>query len=78
MKLAYRTSLIGITSIVAAETRAKAKAITLRCCIDAGYRAKFVGVRAVRAPEHDGWAAIDETRHCWEEKLLPQPRNAKG
>lgn len=74
MKRAYRTTLIGITSIVSAESRGKAIARTLLSAADAGYnvRGKWKEVRAVRAPEHDEWAALDATGVLWAEANLPK------
>lgn len=71
MRRAFRTVAADVTSIVAADSRAHAIAITLRSANEVGYRVKFTEVRAIRAPEHDAWAAVDETRHPWGEKYLP-------
>lgn len=71
LKRAYRTTVAGVTSVVAAETRGRAIARTLYAAIDAGYRVSFPEVKATRAPEHDGWAEQDATGACWNEELLP-------
>ena len=72
--IAFRTTFLGITSIVAAETRGKAIASTLKSADSAGYdvRGGWQKVRAVRAPEHDAWAEVDATGVPWDERLLPK------
>lgn len=70
MKRAWRTELIGIRSIVAAISQGEARSITLRCSREANYQAKFTDVIALRAKEHDAWAAVDATGNCWDESLL--------
>lgn len=54
---AYRSNMLGYTSIVWAETRSKAKAATVFSARDAGfhysYKELFCGVTAKRAPEYD-------------------------
>jgi hypothetical protein len=72
MKRAWRTSVIGITSIVAAHSRGKAIAITADQAREAGFEVAFTDVVAARAAEHDAWAEVDETNKCWDEKLLPK------
>lgn len=57
MKKAWLTRACGIRAVVAAETRGKAKAITLASAFDANYPIKFKDVTAVRWPKGDGWAA---------------------
>ncbi len=76
MRRAWRTKAMGITSIVSAETRGGAISITVRSAHDAGYDSvKWTEVKAVRAPEHDAWAEVDETRRCWGERYLPLNEN---
>jgi len=70
MKQAWRTTAMGIISIVAAETRGKAIAITMRSARSVGYLVKFHDVKAVRAPEYNAWAEVDASGACWDEKLL--------
>jgi hypothetical protein len=72
MKRAWRTTWGGVTSIVAAETPAQAKAITHRSATDAGYGPVWNDIWAWRAPEHDGWAEVDATGVCWAEENLPK------
>lgn len=71
MKTAWRTKAAGVESIVAAETRGKAIAMTLRSAREVGYKVEFHEVRATRAPEHNPWAAVDSTGICWGEEFLP-------
>ncbi len=78
MKRAYRTNCGGIVSVVAAESRGRAVAATVRAAGEAGYRVRFLVVRAVRAPEYDAWAALDATGACWDEKLLPAASPGEG
>jgi hypothetical protein len=70
-RVAWRTVAAGIESIVSAYTRAEAKAITLRSAHEVGYLVKYTEVLAGRAPMHDAWAEVDETRHPWGEQYLP-------
>lgn len=71
-KRAYRTVWDGTASVVAARSRGQAVARTLAQIREAGYRATFTAVRAVRVPEFDGWAEVDESGVCWDEKYLPR------
>lgn len=72
MKVAWRTTVMGITSIVAAESRAQAVALTMRSIVEANYQGvKWTDVKARRASEHDQWAELDATRCCWSEEYLP-------
>ena len=50
---AWKTTACDIESIVFAETRGKAHAVTLRAANDAGYRIKWSDVRVLREPELD-------------------------
>lgn len=51
---AWRTTLIGIDSIVLAETRAKAKAATIRAAREAGYGVDYTShCRALRVHHLD-------------------------
>lgn len=72
-KVAWRTTMHGLTSIVAAYTRGQARARTVESSRDAGYGGDMRDVRAVRAPEHDAWASETESRACWLEEYLPSP-----
>lgn len=36
------------------------------------YRTTWIDIRVVRAPEYDGWAAVDKTGHCWAEENVPK------
>jgi len=53
---AWRTTLYGVVSIVAPESRGAAKAQTFRSADEAGFEPAFQKIRAVRAYEHDEWA----------------------
>lgn len=72
MKKAYRTTWGGIESIVAAVSVSKARYRTHVAANGAGYRIKWNEIRVARAPEHDAWAAVDETMCCWDENNLPK------
>ena len=73
MKRAFRTTWNGTASIVAAVTPGQARAVTLRSIVDAGYKKPdWKEIKCVRAPEYDGWAAVDETRGCWNEEYVPK------
>ena len=52
---AWRTELHGMPGIVFAETRARARRTTQLSALDAGYAAPWVGIRAVRAKDLDGY-----------------------
>lgn len=59
-------------SVVSAYSRGQAIAIGLRSLHEAEYRSyRFTDIRCIRMPKHDVWAALDQTGHCWDEKLLP-------
>jgi hypothetical protein len=79
-KVAWRTTWGGITSVVAAGTAGKAKAVTVRAAREVYPRkqVKFETVRAVRAPEYDGWAELDSTGRCWEEIILRSSLRMEG
>lgn len=72
MKLAYRTTWSGIVSIVAAESRARARYATYQSAVSAGYCLSLLDIAVVRATEYDGWAAVDATGHCWAEENVPK------
>ena len=73
MKRAYRTTWNGIVSIVAAESVSQARSRTQCSANDAGYGpVDWCEIAVVRAPEHDGWAAVDATGCCWGESYLPK------
>lgn len=71
IRLAFRTTLSGVVSVVAADSPAQAKYRTLRSARDAGYRVEFTDLRCRRAPEFDEWAELDGTAHPWDPKLVP-------
>lgn len=77
MKRAYRTTWNGFTSIVAAESVAQARSRTQATAEEAGYGPRWVDIRVVRATEYDGWAAVDESKHCWAEDQLDNCREPK-
>lgn len=77
MKRAYRTTWNGVTSIVAAESRARARYATYQSAVSAGYCLSLIDIRVVRAAEYDGWAAVDATGHCWAEDQLENCREPK-
>ncbi len=76
MKRAWRTTWNGIVSIIAAETRGQAVSRTLNSACEAGWPAKFTAVKAVRAPEFDGWAEQDQSKTPWSEEHLASTRIA--
>lgn len=57
--------------IVAAETRSQAvRRVMLSVweCYRGGKNGvKWTDARAVRAPQYDSWAEVDESKHCWDE-----------
>lgn len=66
MKKGYKTTLCWITSIVAAESASKAKAITCRSAKEAGYQLDYREIRALRYPVADEWASSGlGTDMCW-------------
>lgn len=70
-RVAWRTTAMGITSIVAAKTRAKAVYTTWYCANDVGHKVKFSEIRAVRAPLFDGWARDQsDARRCHSEEYI--------
>jgi hypothetical protein len=78
VKVAWRVSLLGETSLVAAEKRSRAVYRTVRSCRDAGYSADWREARATRAPEYDHWAEVDSSGACWDERYLPNAAATKG
>ena len=76
MKRAYRTTWQGIVSIVAAESVAQARSRTQASANEAGYWPQWIDIRVRRAPEYDGWAAVDATGHCWAEEQLKGCRDS--
>lgn len=57
--LAWRTVCVGVEGIVFADTRPKARYITIRSANDAGYEVEFTRPVSVRrAPEYDGAEAL--------------------
>ena len=72
MKLAYRTTWSGFVAIIATESAAKAKRKMQLQAEEANMDAKWIDIRVVRAPEYDGWAAVDKTGHCWAEENVPK------
>jgi len=75
-KQAWRTSLIGVESVVAAETAGKAAAKTIKAAKDAGFPVIFTEVRVRRAHEFDQWALSDVSDKVWDETMLR--RNLAG
>jgi hypothetical protein len=75
MKRAYRTTWKGFTSIVAAESVAQARSRTKACANEVDWYPAWIDIRVRRAPEYDGWAAVDETGHCWAEDQLENCRD---
>jgi hypothetical protein len=75
VKKAWRTRWNGVDSIVAAETAAKAKHLTVIAAREAYSRreVKFTDVLVRRAPKHDPWAELDSTGTLWDEQYLPRP-----
>lgn len=76
---AYRTKLYGITSIVFAETAARARSATLRAARDAGYEGKkYFDVESSRAPEFDGrltiGGSIAQPLYCHDPDMLRSDR----
>lgn len=73
---AWRTRLWGIESVVFAESRAKAKAATVRGAQGAGYAARFTdSVIAVRAPDLDALSTLNEPGRCLSERFLTRSAN---
>ena len=70
MKVAWRTTALGITAIVSAETRGKARSITHWSATLLDHRLKWLSVRVVRAPYLDEWAEQDSSNHPWDEADL--------
>lgn len=70
MKRAYRTTWQGIVSIVAAESVAQARSRMQAGANEVDWYPAWVDIRVQRAPEFDGWAAVDATGHCWAEDHL--------
>jgi hypothetical protein len=68
MKQAWRTTAAGVTSIVAAETRGKAIAITMRAAREVGYMVAFHEVKASRVPEYNEWARGMVFEVTWREE----------
>ena len=75
MKRAYRTTWRGIVSIVAAESVAQARSRTQATANEFGYEPQLIDIRVQRAPEYDGWAAVDATGHCWAEDGMENCRD---
>lgn len=76
MRRAFRTSCFKIDSIVAATSASKARYRTYLSASEVFMNVKITDIRVVRAPEHDEWAAVDETNHPWGEAYLPTSKKA--
>lgn len=74
MNVAYRTTLMGVTTIVASGDPAAVKWYMLHRAKIAGYRCCIEDVGVERAPEHDEWAAVDATGVPWDESKLLKPK----
>ena len=66
MKKAFALTAYNTTGIMAAETHGQAKFRLFRELKDIGYRPTPSAIRCRRAPEHDEWAAVDDTGVCWD------------
>lgn len=66
---AYKTTFNGIDSIVPANSREKAKAITKCAAEGAGHVVDWIKIRAVRCPELDEWAKTAK-QVCWNPEVL--------
>lgn len=75
MKLAYRTTWRDIVFIVAADSVAQARSQMQADANEVDWYPAWVDIRVRRAPEFDGWAAVDATGHCWAEDQLENCRN---
>jgi hypothetical protein len=62
---AWRTASIGIESLVLAESREQARAVTARSACDAGFDVRYTDVRAVRWPKFDRSVGILRPKRCW-------------
>lgn len=66
---AWMTELIGVHSIVLAQTRGKARAATLAAAREAGFEVGFLDpIRVVRAKEFDRANVIPG--QCWDPEVL--------
>lgn len=70
IRRAWRVTVIGETGIVAAATRGKAIATILKNAEEAGHKASWSDVRAVRAKEYDGWAEAIGRDTAWSEEFI--------
>ena len=59
-------------AIVAADSRSRARARLWVHLLDLGYQPGFPEITARRAPEHDAWAAGDESGACLSPVLVPK------
>jgi len=70
---AWVTTAIGISSVVFAETRGKAKATTVDSANDAGWGVRYTQVRALRAPQWDQYADQNPHHRCIGQDYLVGP-----
>ncbi len=78
-KKAYRVSWKGSEGIVAATSAGQARARMMGSGRDAGYKPRFIDIKATRAKQYDGWADQDQSQACWsEEHLQPSEKEKAG
>lgn len=70
-KKAWLTEWKGLPCVVAAETRGKAVARTIRQAQEASWYPRFVDVTARRAPQWDRWAEQDTTGRAYAPEYMP-------
>lgn len=78
MKRAWRVSFNGAEGIVAATSRGKAHARAFASALEVFNKPQWKNIKTRRAPEHDEWAALDETGTLWGEEFLPGGRYASA
>jgi hypothetical protein len=71
MKKAWRATWVGGAGIASAETRGQAVFRLFHELKEHGYKPKLGEIKCRRAPEHDGWAELDNTGSFWDERYLP-------
>ena len=71
MKVPWRLTHCGTTGIMSAHTRGQALFRLFRELKDLGYNPMLRDIKCRRAHEHDGWAELDGSGACWEERYLP-------
>jgi len=60
----WRTTAMGVVSLVYCNTREQARAITVREANEAGYDVRYIDVHAVRAPDRDAPCAGFQRGMC--------------